>query len=143
MDIHEVRKLIFDRDGNKCYKCPTTTRLTLDHVNPKSKFHYHGIDNIITLCWDCNILKYKDILSQDELDTIREYLNVANKRFTENQATEMSKVIEEYYNSPESKHNRKKVKKLKNKKEKEDWRNLAVPDKNGVLKRWTIYRMRD
>jgi hypothetical protein len=139
MDIHEVRKKIFERDGNKCFKCPTTTRLTLDHVNPKSKFHYHGIDNIITLCWSCNTLKYVDIPSQSELNEIKEYLNRVNQRFTEEEASEMGNVIKEYYNSPESKHCRRK----KEKRVKENWRDLCIPDKNGKINKWSMFRMRD
>jgi HNH endonuclease len=138
MDIHDVRKLIFERDGNKCYKCPSTTRLTLDHINPKYRFHYHGIDNIITLCWNCNSLKYINILSQDELNEIKEYLNRVNQRFTEEEASEMGNVIKEYYNSPESKHTRKKKeKKIR------DWRDLCIPDKNGKINKWSMYRMRN
>jgi hypothetical protein len=139
MDIHKVRKLIYEKDGNKCYKCPSTTRLTLDHVNPKFKFHYHGIDNIITLCWECNNLKYKDILPSDELNKIKEYLNIMNQRFTEAEATEMSNVIKDYYNSPRSKRIRKK----KEKRHKENWRDIAIPNRDGILRPWTIYRMRD
>lgn len=142
MDIHEVRKLIFERDGNKCYRCPSTTRLTLDHINPKFKFHNHEINNIITLCWNCNLSKYTDVLSQDELNEIKKYLDGVNKRFSDEEATKMGEVIKEYYNSPQSKRGRKKKEKRENKFNK-SWKDLAIPDKNGTLKSWSIYRMRD
>jgi hypothetical protein len=139
MNIHDVRRIIFERDGNKCYRCPATTRLTLDHVNPKSKFHYHGIDNIITLCWNCNNSKFIFLLPQNELNEIKEYLNRVNQKFTEEETMEMGSTIKEYYNSPESKHIRKK----KEKRVKENWRDLCIPDKNGKINKWTMYRMRD
>jgi hypothetical protein len=62
-----------------------------------------------------------------------------NQRFTEAEATEMSNVIKDYYNSPESKHTRKK----KDKRPKENWRDLCIPDKNGKINKWTMFRMRD
>jgi hypothetical protein len=172
MDIKEVRKKIFERDSNKCYKCESTKKLVMDHVKPKSIFHYHGIDNILTLCWDCNNLKFTKILPQNEFEEIKHYLNKANQRFTINETTEMTKVIEEYFTTP-----RKPKKKLKKKCTKNDisawreycnthtweqsqkflheqypqilnyettnWKDLAITDKDGKLKRHTIYRMRD
>lgn len=134
MDIKEVRKKIFDRDHNKCYKCGSTKRLCMDHVNPQSIFHYHGIDNILTLCWRCNKSKYTKILPQNEIEEIKKYLTESNQKFTTNEADEMAKIIEEFYTTP-----KRKIKRVK----KTDWRDLAVPDKNGVLRAWTMYRMRD
>jgi hypothetical protein len=137
MDIKEVKKIIFNRDGNKCYNCNSPERLVLDHVNPKYLFHYHGIDNILTLCWNCNRLKFKNILPQNELDEIKDYLNNANKNFTTEETTEMALIIEEYFN--------KKTKKSKKRKThpQNDWRDLCVPDKNGKINKWSMYRMRD
>jgi hypothetical protein len=103
MDIKEVRKKIFERDGNKCYKCPSTKKLSMDHVNPKSIFHYHGIDNILTLCWKCNKSKNKHILSQNELEKIKNYLNNVNQKFTYEEATEMAKIIEKHFTKSRSK----------------------------------------
>jgi hypothetical protein len=134
MDIQEVRKKIFERDGNKCYKCESTKKLCMDHVNPKSKFHYHGIDNILTLCWDCNSSKYIKILPQNEFEEIKQYLNEVNQRFTIDEATEMGIIIKEFYNTP---------KKNKERRRRENWRDLALPDRDGKLRTYTIYRMRD
>jgi 5-methylcytosine-specific restriction endonuclease McrA len=140
MDIKEVRKKIFERDDNKCYKCKSTKGLVLDHVNPKSKFHYHGIDNILTLCWRCNSLKFIWILPQNEFDEVKKYLEEVNKDFTDDEATEMAKVIEEYSNIPRKKKIRSQI---NGKKIIGDWKDMAIPNKEGILKHWTIYRMRD
>ena len=138
MDIHEVRKKIFERDSNKCYKCDSTKRLVMDHVNPKSIFHYHGIDNILTLCWKCNREKYTHILPQDEFNEIKKYLEEVNKKFTDDEATEMTKVIEEHSNKTKWKKKSKPEKKIKY-----NWRDLALPDKDGKLRTYTVYRMRN
>jgi len=106
----------------------------MDHVNPKSKFHYHGIDNILTLCWDCNSSKYIKILPQNEFEEIKQYLNEVNQRFTIDEATEMGIIIKEFYNTP---------KKNKERRRRENWRDLALPDRDGKLRTYTIYRMRD
>lgn len=135
MDIKEVKKIIFSRDGNKCYKCNSPERLVLDHVNPKYLFHYHGIDNILTLCWGCNRLKFKSILPQNELDEIKKYLNEVNKNFTTEESNEMALIIEEYFN--------KKKPRKREKKPHDDWRDLCIPDKNGKINKWSMYRMRD
>jgi hypothetical protein len=135
MDIKKVRKIIFERDGNKCFKCPSTTRLTLDHIKPKSKFHYHGIDNIITLCWNCNTSKFTSLLPQNELNEIKKYLNRVNQKFTKEELNEMEHIIKEYYDSL--------IPKKKEKRRRENWKDIAIPNKDGVLKPWTIYRMRD
>lgn len=50
----QKRRIIFDRDGNACLKCGSTECLTLDHVNPISKGGDSSIDNLQTLCYDCN-----------------------------------------------------------------------------------------
>jgi hypothetical protein len=135
MDIKEVKKTIFNRDGNKCYKCNSPERLVLDHVNPKYLFHYHGIDNILTLCWGCNRLKFKSILPQNELDEIKKYLDEVNKSFTPEESNEMARIIEEYFN--------KKKPQKREKRPQDDWRDLCIPDKNGKINRWSMYRMRE
>jgi hypothetical protein len=137
MDIKEVKKIIFSRDGNKCYKCNSPERLVLDHVNPKYLFHYHGIDNILTLCWDCNGKKYKSILPQNEIDEIKKYLNEVNKNFTIEEANEMARIIEEHFNNQKKRPHKKEIK------FQGDWRELCVPDKNGKINKWSMYRMRD
>ena len=142
----------------------------MDHINPKSIFHYHGIDNILTLCWRCNGSKNITILPQNELENIKKYLIKANQRFTIEEATEMAKIIEEYYTKQKKPHNKKKCtrndistwreycnthtweqsqKFLLEKYpqilnyETTNWKDLVVPDKNGKLKRYSIYEMRN
>lgn len=51
------RKIIYDRDGNKCLACGATDELTLDHIVPSSKGGKSNIDNLQTLCRKCNLQK--------------------------------------------------------------------------------------
>lgn len=51
------RQNIYARDGYKCQYCEThrnKTRLTIDHVIPKSKGGKTTWDNIVSCCYDCN-----------------------------------------------------------------------------------------
>lgn len=48
------RQEVYDRDGNKCLKCGKESRLSLDHIKPKSKGGGWSVDNLQTLCRNCN-----------------------------------------------------------------------------------------
>lgn len=49
----EVRKLVFERDGNRCLKCGTTENLQLSHIYPKGKYRKmeHDPLNLKILCY--------------------------------------------------------------------------------------------
>lgn len=51
------RRRVLERDGKKCKKCGVTENLTIDHIIPTSKGGHHGISNMQTLCFDCNVEK--------------------------------------------------------------------------------------
>ncbi|AXK76425.1 HNH endonuclease [Mycolicibacterium neoaurum] len=48
------RKYVYERDGFRCVWCNAVERLTLDHVVPWSAGGSDHVDNLRTLCWDCN-----------------------------------------------------------------------------------------
>jgi len=48
---------IFMRDGGVCWYCGSRRNLTLDHVVPKSKGGKDTLNNIITCCQRCNMVK--------------------------------------------------------------------------------------
>jgi hypothetical protein len=50
----EIRRFVFERDGNRCVRCGSTRRLTADHIIPFSKDGEHTIENLRTLCQTCN-----------------------------------------------------------------------------------------
>ena len=52
-----LRNRIFDRDGNKCLVCGTTTNLTVDHIIPFSKGGRTEESNLQTYCKSCNSSK--------------------------------------------------------------------------------------
>lgn len=51
-----VRALVFDRDGNKCVRCPAEQYLAPSHVYPKGTFGNlrWELDNLKTLCLACH-----------------------------------------------------------------------------------------
>jgi len=56
-----LRWLVFQRDDWKCVSCGRSSHdnviLNMDHILPRSKGGPDRIDNLQTLCWECNIGK--------------------------------------------------------------------------------------
>lgn len=52
-----TRRALFARDGWTCQYCGATTRLTMDHVVPRSRGGGSGWDNIVASCAPCNARK--------------------------------------------------------------------------------------
>jgi len=49
-----MRSRVYERDGHKCVKCGTTENLTLDHRIPRSRGGRSTMENLQTMCHDCN-----------------------------------------------------------------------------------------
>lgn len=52
-----TRRALFGRDGNTCQYCGSGTRLTLDHVVPRSRGGGSTWENVVTACAPCNLRK--------------------------------------------------------------------------------------
>lgn len=52
-----LRAAVFERDGHACKKCQSKERLEADHITPESKGGATTLDNLQTLCHDCNMSK--------------------------------------------------------------------------------------
>ena len=52
-----TRRALFARDGHACQYCGSRTRLTLDHVVPRSRGGGSTWDNVVTACSPCNLRK--------------------------------------------------------------------------------------
>ena len=57
----ELRNKIFKRDGYKCKKCGSKKDLVIDHIIPFSKGGTTEINNLQTLCKNCNKKKGNNI----------------------------------------------------------------------------------
>lgn len=55
------RLLVFERDGGRCRQCGSGDWLTLDHIVPRSKGGTNAVDNLQTLCSDCNYAKADEL----------------------------------------------------------------------------------
>lgn len=56
---HELRNLIYRRDGRWCKRCGSTVRLTIDHIKPVFLFPHLANEsmNMQILCQSCNSKK--------------------------------------------------------------------------------------
>ncbi len=52
-----IRAAVLDRDDYKCSYCGSTSNLTIDHVVPVSNGGTSSIENLRTLCGQCNLSK--------------------------------------------------------------------------------------
>lgn len=82
----KLRHEVFKRDGYRCRECGSSkdeTSLEIDHIVPVAKGGTNDIDNLQTLCRECNRMKHtdewvggeKDIkIAQNELSILKEQL---------------------------------------------------------------------
>ena len=52
-----VRRAVYERDGFACLQCGSQHKLSLDHDIPVSSGGDNSIENLRTLCLDCNFAK--------------------------------------------------------------------------------------
>lgn len=67
---HSLRARVFERDGFKCRRCGATAdeaKLVVDHVQPIARGGTTRIDNLQTLCWDCNSGKRAQVPTDHDL----------------------------------------------------------------------------
>lgn len=53
-----LRKDVFDRDGNKCVECSKDSELQIHHIIPVKEKVDHSLSNLITLCKICHQAKH-------------------------------------------------------------------------------------
>jgi len=59
----QLRHKVFKRDGYRCKECGASnkeTKLEIDHIKPVARGGTNHIDNLQTLCKECNRAKYTD-----------------------------------------------------------------------------------
>lgn len=61
----DMRRAVFDRDGNACLDCGSIDHLHCDHVIPVSKGGETSMENLQTLCRVCNCRKRDRIRKRD------------------------------------------------------------------------------
>ena len=58
---------IYKRDKNTCQYCGSKSKLTLDHVIPKSKGGLDTWDNLVVACSSCNVKKGDKLLEHTNM----------------------------------------------------------------------------
>jgi 5-methylcytosine-specific restriction endonuclease McrA len=66
------RSMIYKRDRNCCQYCGATSRLTIDHVLPRSKGGDDTWENLVVACSKCNTLKGDKLLEHTKLKLTRQ-----------------------------------------------------------------------
>ncbi len=57
MNISPSRSMIYKRDNHTCQYCGARSRLTIDHVIPRSKGGEDSWENLVVACSSCNTKK--------------------------------------------------------------------------------------
>lgn len=76
----KLRHEVFKRDGYRCRECGASkdeTSLEIDHILPVAKGGTNDIDNLQTLCRECNRMKHTDewVGGESDLETIMNELH--------------------------------------------------------------------
>ena len=102
----KLRHEVFKRDGYRCRECGASkeeTSLEIDHILPVAKGGTNDIDNLQTLCRECNRMKHTDEwvggerdleVVQNELNNLEEQLQIAKNDL--NNANDDEKLNYEY-----------------------------------------------
>jgi len=100
----KLRHEVFKRDGYRCRECGASkdeTSLEIDHILPVAKGGTNDIDNLQTLCRECNRMKHTDewVGGEDNIKTAKNELKNLNKqlndaKFKLKQATNDDEIIE-------------------------------------------------
>jgi 5-methylcytosine-specific restriction endonuclease McrA len=61
------RRALFARDDHRCVYCGSASRLTLDHVVPRSRGGDSVWENVVTSCAPCNLRKGNRLLHEVEM----------------------------------------------------------------------------
>lgn len=59
-----IKKAVKQRDGFKCVKCGSRTRLEVDHIVSDAKGGNSSMNNLQTLCKDCHSIKTKQEIAE-------------------------------------------------------------------------------
>ena len=64
--------MIYKRDRNTCQYCGSTTRLTIDHVLPRSRGGEDSWENLVVACSSCNTKKGNKLLEHTNMRLVRQ-----------------------------------------------------------------------
>jgi hypothetical protein len=67
MSITPSRAMIYKRDHNTCQYCGSKSKLTIDHVIPRSKGGDNSWENLVVACSSCNTKKGDRLLEQTNM----------------------------------------------------------------------------
>ena len=66
------RAMIYKRDRNTCQYCGATTKLTIDHVVPRSRGGDASWENLVVACSSCNTKKGNRLLEHTSIRLLRQ-----------------------------------------------------------------------
>ena len=66
-DIYPSRSMIYKRDKDTCQYCGAQSRLTIDHVVPRSRGGQDTWENLVVACSSCNTKKGDKLLEHTNM----------------------------------------------------------------------------
>lgn len=96
----KLRHEVFMRDGYRCRECGASkdeTSLEIDHIVPVARGGTNDIDNLQTLCRECNRMKHTDtwVGGETDLDSLKRQLSQLNKLLNDKEDALTQSVTEE------------------------------------------------
>ena len=79
MNISPSRSMIYKRDNHTCQYCGSRSKLTIDHVIPRSKGGQDTWENLVVACSKCNTKKGSMLLEQTGMTLARKPRAPINK----------------------------------------------------------------
>ena len=90
MNITPSRSMIYKRDNNTCQYCGSKSKLTIDHVLPRSKGGKDTWENLVVACSSCNTKKSDKLLEQTGMKLVRKPRAPINKMIFDLQKTNVA-----------------------------------------------------
>ena len=90
MNITPSRSMIYKRDNNTCQYCGSKSKLTIDHVLPRSKGGKDTWENLVVACSSCNTKKSDKLLEQTGMKLVRKPRAPINKMIFDLQKTNVT-----------------------------------------------------
>jgi 5-methylcytosine-specific restriction endonuclease McrA len=97
MNISPSRSMIYRRDNHTCQYCGARSKLTIDHVIPRSKGGEDSWENLVVACSSCNTKKGNMLLEHTGMKLARKPKAPVNKMIFDLERTNVEEWRQYHY----------------------------------------------